>query len=49
MAELKDGTILVARTKGIPAEDNPKKKVWTGSIVTATYDAEKKTIVVKKD
>ena len=44
----KDGTILVARTKGTPVEDNPKKKVWTGSVVTATFDAEKKAIVVTK-
>ena len=49
MAELKDGTILVGRTKSTPVEDNPKKKVWTGSVVTATFDAETKAIVVKKD
>ena len=49
MAELKDGTLLVAKTKSTPVEDNPKKKVWSGSIVTATFDAEKKAIVVKKD
>ena len=48
MAELKDGTLLVAKTKSTPLEDNPKKKVWSGSIVTATFDKEKKAIVVTK-
>ena len=47
IAELKDGTILVARTKGTPMEDNPKRKTWTGTVVTATFDAEKKAIILQ--
>ena len=48
MVELQDGTVLLARTKGTPLEDNPKKKSWTGSVITATFDAEKKTLVAKE-
>ncbi|MBR0458230.1 MAG: hypothetical protein IJJ26_03245 [Victivallales bacterium] len=48
MAELPDGTILVARTKRQPNPDNPDKKLWSGRILTATYDEQNKTIVLDK-
>jgi hypothetical protein len=49
MALLKDGTVLVARTKRQPHPDDPTKFFWTGSVSTATFDAEKKAIVLQKD
>ncbi|MBR4673591.1 MAG: hypothetical protein IKP00_03925 [Victivallales bacterium] len=49
MAALKDGTILVARTKLLSNPDDTKNRIWNGTISTATYDAEKKAIVLKND
>ncbi len=48
MAELPDGTILVARMKHQPHPDNPAKKLWTAWLVTATFDEQKKAIVLDK-
>ena len=50
MAELPDGTFLVAKSTGTPIDkDNPKKRIWTGSVRFATFDAETKTISLRKD
>ena len=45
MVQLKDGTVLLAKTKGTPIPDNPKRRTWTGTISTAKYDPEKKILV----